>query len=541
MVNTHEMVEANGRVVIVGAGLAGLFTALKLAPMPVTIISPVSLGKSSSSCWAQGGIAAAIGEGDHPDKHVADTVNVGAELVDADVARLVAYDASERIQDLLSYGVPFDRDLEGKLKLSREAAHSERRIVRVRGDMAGKAIMAALIETVRKTPSIEVLEGYRVKDLLINSDCVCGVYVDNDHSEDRQSHLLLANGVVLASGGIGGLYNVTTNPVTSCGEGIGMAARAGAVVADAEFVQFHPTAINVGLTPAPLATEALRGDGAKLVNQHGYRFMVDHHPDAELAPRDVVAYAVFQSLCDGDGAYLDCREAIGEKFPEKYPTVYEKCLSAAVNPVTDLIPISPAAHYHMGGLLTDCSGRTTLDGLWACGEVASTGTHGANRLASNSLLETVVFANRIAEDLMGQNFVSPRYSTRKKNVVSYSQTQNTDVQHALTQIKKVMSEHLGVVRDQDGLLTAYKTILELRDKRISSLALENMLITAQIITKAALLRKESRGAHRRNDFPDPRLEDAHRRFLKLDDFDILETKIFNKRFGDNNLDPMASK
>ncbi len=335
-------------IVIVGGGLAGLFCALKLSPRPVTILAAAPIGHGASSAWAQGGIAAAMSAGDTFDKHLADTLAAGAGIVDEKMARLMISEGPDRIRDLLAYGVPFDRDLEGHLLLSREAAHSERRIVRVKGDMAGKAIMEALIATVRKTPSIRVMEGYVVEELVTEGKFVSGVIARPDAGQSTTRVSFPARAVVLCSGGVGHLYETTTNPAEARGQGLGMAAKAGAMIADPEFVQFHPTAIDIGQDPAPLATEALRGDGAWLVNTSGHRFMTDLHADAELAPRDIVARGVCAEVAAGRGAYLDCTKAIGKHFPELFPTVYRSCIQAGIDPVTQLIPVVPAVHYHMG-------------------------------------------------------------------------------------------------------------------------------------------------------------------------------------------------
>ena len=305
-------------IIIVGGGLAGLFCALKLSPRKVTVISTAPLGHGASTAWAQGGIAAAVGEGDTPESHAADTIAVGGGIVDEAVALSLATEASARINDLLSYGVPFDRDLEGRLAVGQEAAHSARRIVHVRGDMAGKAIMQALIETVNKTPSIRVIEGHSVEALLGDRRAIRGVRLRKAGDATATTLDLRGRAVVLATGGAGHLYAVTTNPVEAAGLGLAIAARAGAVIADAEFVQFHPTAIAVGRDPAPLASEAIRGEGAVLVNGRGERFMAAIHPLAELAPRDIVARGVFAEIAAGRGAFLDTRQALGAHFAEHF-------------------------------------------------------------------------------------------------------------------------------------------------------------------------------------------------------------------------------
>jgi len=511
-------------VVIVGAGLAGLFTALKLSPHPAVLISPVPLGEGTSSGWAQGGIAAAISAGDTVEAHARDTISAGAGIVDEGMAHLLAREAPERIEDLLRLGVPFDKDIEGKLLLSREAAHSARRIARVKGDLAGKAIMAAVMAAVRKTPSIHIVEGMSVHALAVDDAAhVAGVHMWPTSTFGLGDAVTLpARAVVLASGGVGQLFDVTTNPSAAHGEGVAMAARAGAVIADPEFVQFHPTALNIGRDPAPLATEALRGEGATLVNGKGERYMSAIHEDAELAPRDVVARATFREVHSGRGAFLDCREAIGENFAEKFPGLSEICAQAGIDPVHEPIPIAPAAHYHMGGVLSDANGRTTVDGLWACGEVACTGAHGANRLASNSLLETVVFGARIAEDISS---FAPHLGVPARKLQPWPESRTTDldmvfIEKMVKQLRRTMTHNVGVVRDSDGLKKALSDIARLTQNDIP-LAVRNWALTAKFIAAGALQREESRGSQFRNDYPEARQEWARHSTLKLNDLETI--------------------
>lgn len=493
-------------ILIIGGGIAGLFTALKLAPRPVIVLAAAELGSGASSVWAQGGIAAAISEGDAPEKHAADTVAAGAGIVDEAVALDMAREARERIDDLLSYGVPFDRDLAGKLVQGREAAHSERRIVRVKGDTAGYAIMMALVETARKAPHIRVMLG-EAERLTFDGKRVTGVIARTPGG--RAQHIP-AGATLLATGGVGGLYAVTTNPPQARGAGFAMAAQIGATIADAEFVQFHPTAIDIGRDPAPLATEALRGEGCTLINRAGERFMLKIDPGAELAPRDVVARGVFAEVQAGRGAFLDCRAAIGKAFPERFPTVYASCMSAGVDPVTQPIPVIPAEHYHMGGVWTDARGKTSLEGLYAAGEVASTGVHGANRLASNSLLEATVFGARIAQDLLGASLPHPRREEVDEAPIT------ADESDLVATLRRTMSEKVGVLRDARGLSEALDT-LTMIDRRAATASTHNMATAALLIAASAMARHESRGGHHRTDYPqsDPRL--AHRSSITLEE------------------------
>jgi L-aspartate oxidase len=501
---------APDRVIIAGGGLAGLFTALKLAPLPVTILTPRPLGEGASSAWAQGGIAAAIGEGDTPEAHAADTIAAGGGLVDEAVAALLAREAPLRIEDLLRYGVPFDRDIEGKLSLSREAAHGARRIVHVNGDQAGKAVMAALITQVALTPSITVLENVEALDLIAPEGRVTGIRMARA-GESRAAELY-GRAIVLATGGLGQLFRVTTNPLEAKGDGLALAARAGAAIADAEFVQFHPTAFDIGRDPAPLASEALRGEGATLINKAGERFLRALHPAEELAPRDVVARAVHGEIEAGRGAFLDCR-AIG--LERHFPAAYRFCREAGIDPDSQPIPVAPAAHYHMGGIVTDIRGRTTLSGLWACGEAASTGAHGANRLASNSLLEAVVFGARVAEDISSEahHWFAMGEAKGGHSALAPVPAFAADAEVSRN-LRAVLSAQLGVERSGEGIASALRFIAEARARAISK-RMDNRLIAALFVAVGAWRRRESRGAHFRKDFPARSAGPARRSFLTL--------------------------
>jgi L-aspartate oxidase len=500
-----------GDVLIVGAGLAGLFTALK-CDGPVTILSPAPMGSGTSSTWAQGGIAAALGADDAPELHARDTEAAGAGIVDPQVARLLAHDAAARIADLSGMGVPFDRDQAGNLVLGREAAHGHNRIVRVTGDRAGAEIMATLVRRVKETPRIRVLEGLLAYELAMEGGRVAGVYA-HPIGDKAATILIRAGATILAMGGIGGLYEVTTNPPQARGQGVGMAARKGAIIADPEFVQFHPTAIAVGRDPAPLATEALRGEGAILINDRGERFMPGVHADAELAPRDVVARAIFRQIRQGRRVYLDASKAVGARFPDAFPTVHACCMAAGIDPSVARIPVAPAAHYHMGGISVDHNARTSLPGLWAIGECSSTGAHGANRLASNSLLEAIVFGARAAADINAA--IGRTQETRAAILPPESQSQAAPP--SLAPLRRIMSANVGLERNAEDLHRAIDFILKLEKAAAHDPDMRNMAATCLLVAGAALLRTESRGGHFRSDFPAPRAEWNRRTFLTLDE------------------------
>ncbi|RUW85494.1 L-aspartate oxidase [Mesorhizobium sp. M1E.F.Ca.ET.063.01.1.1] len=484
----------HGRPVIVGGGIAGLMAALHLAPEPVVLVSKTALGDEASSVLAQGGIAASLGSDDSPDLHLADTLAAGDGLCDEVAARRVVEAAPQAIEHLARLGVAFDRTPDGTLLLGLEAAHSRRRIVHAGGDATGRELIRAVAAAVRRTPSIAILEGVEVRRLIVEDGEIAGVLaVGNGEA------LTLSTGrVVLATGGIGGLFDHTTNPRGSFGQGLALAARAGAELADLEFVQFHPTALDGSRRPMPLVSEAVRGEGAVLVDERGWRFLADT-PGGELASRDVVARAVWRQFEAGHRVFLDARQCLGPKFAERFPAIASLCRQAGIDPAVEPIPVRPAAHYHMGGVAVDAEGRSSLRGLWACGEVARTGLHGANRLASNSLIEAVTSAAWIAASVAA---ASPGAHRRLKPAI-------VPPRPDASRIRPIASHALGIERDGERLRDAARTLVPIiaGDDAASDPAL-----IALMITVAALRRDESRGSHFRTDFP---RRDAQPQSLRL--------------------------
>jgi L-aspartate oxidase len=492
----------NKPVIVIGAGIAGLSVALDLAPQPVIVLSASPLGSGVATAWAQGGIAAAIGEDDVPALHAADTLTAAAGIGDTDIARRVAQAAPDCIEELIERGVEFDRDAAGKLALGLEAAHSRHRIVHAGGDATGAVAITALIRKARATPSITLRENAKAVSLSVDAGRVVGVEV----KRDGKRVVMAASAIVLATGGLGGLYANTTNPLGATGAGIALAARAGARLRDMEFVQFHPTAIAVGRDPMPLASEAVRGEGAVLINDRGQRFMANT-PGAELAPRDVVARAIAREIAAGRSVFLDARAALGGKFETRFPSVTASCREAGINPATIPIPVRPAAHYHMGGVAVDERGRTSINGLWACGEVSATGLHGGNRLASNSLLEGIAFARWIAEDISGFAGKTASVHPSQPSSCPVAQTDNA------TALRRLMTETVGVVRDATGLSRAVAELAKVAfnaEAPASDRALVGLLIAV-----SASRRAESRGGHFRSDYPVLAQAWAHPSFLTL--------------------------
>lgn len=471
------------RPVIIGAGIAGLMTALELAPQPVVLLSASRLGAEASSVLAQGGMAAAVGSDDSPALHATDTCGAGDGLCDVSVVARIVENAPRAIEKLERLGVAFDRTPHGALALGLEAAHSRRRIVHAAGDGTGRELVRALIAAVCATPSISVLEGFAARRLVVEDGTVAGVVA----ASETGSVVLAGNRVVLATGGIGGLYLDTTNPLGCFGQGLALAARAGAALADLEFVQFHPTALDTPARPMRLVSEAVRGEGAVLIDENGLRFLAGL-PGAELAPRDAVAREVSRHLARGHRVFLDTRDCLGARFAERFPAIAAFCRGAAIDPSREPIPVRPAVHYHMGGVAVDDEGRSSLPGLWACGEVAATGLHGANRLASNSLTEAVVSAEWVARSL-----------------ASASSTPIARISPAMPLpppmpgiVRDIVSAGLGVMRSTEGLRDAISRLAPLAT---GETACADPAAVGLMMAVSAFRREESRGAHFRGDFP----------------------------------------
>ena len=495
-------------VVVVGAGVAGLATALGLENRRVNLICKGRFGATGASPLAQGGIAAAVGPDDSPLVHAADTVAVSGGTADLETVSLVTAEAPEAVRQVIQLGAELDRDPCGRLALGREAGHTRARIVHAR-DATGAEVVRVATEAVRKAKHVARFEGHTAIDLAVVRGRVAGLWT-LDADGDLTLHL--APAVVLATGGIGQLFSHTTNPVEATGDGLAIAARAGARLADLEMVQFHPTALDVSADPMPLVTEALRGAGATVIDRAGRRFLFDADPRGELAPRDVVALALFRRLHAGGRAWLDGVVAVGDAFPSRFPTVFDACRRHGLDPRVSPIPIAPAAHYHMGGIATDTAGRTSIDGLWACGEAACTGLHGANRLASNSLLEGLVFGARVAADVL-----------RTRRGASAAPLAEPPIAHAMDShenavatLRDVMWEKCGLVRDAHGLREALATI-DLLDQAVGPRrsTARNLVDVARLVATAALARRESRGSHCRADYERADPAWARRHYVEL--------------------------
>jgi L-aspartate oxidase len=499
-------------VVVVGSGIAGLTTALRTRATTggrVLLVTKTYLDAGSTR-WAQGGIAAALDPSDSPEEHLRDTLVAGVGLCDENAVRVLVEEGPARVRELVELGTSFDRTTTGEIALTREGGHHRDRIAHAGGDATGLEIERALIAALHADAGIEVVEHALVLDLLRSADgAVCGLtlHVIGEGARDGVG-AVLARAVVLATGGLGQVFAATTNPSVSTGDGIAVALRAGAAVTDLEFVQFHPTVLWLGAASRgqqPLVSEAVRGEGAFLVDDAGRRFMQGRHELADLAPRDVVAKAIMSRMRDtgAEHVWLDARAFGEDKWRVRFPTILASCREHGIDPVHDLIPVAPACHYSSGGVRTDLDGRTNVPGLYACGEVACTGVHGANRLASNSLLEGLVFGHRIAEHLGRELPEQARPVTGDAD----SCRPGLIDEGARTDLQLVMSRHAGVLRSRTSLAEASRTLLEQRLRASDNPCTEtwemtNLHLVASALVAAAAAREETRGSHWREDFPD---------------------------------------
>jgi len=497
-------------VLVLGGGVAGLSAAIRAARTDarVAVVTKAPLGASATQ-YAQGGVAAVLPHAtwqsaeppDSPELHLTDTLVAGAGLCDADAVRVMVEEGPERVQELIEMGARFDTvDSNGELALTREGGHSVSRVVHAGGDATGAEIERALVEGVQAT-NAEVRERWFALDLIIEDGRARGVRaLDPDATE----HELRAQHTIIATGGAGQCFAVTTNPSLSTGDGIAMALRAGVAVADVEFMQFHPTALHHNTTPRPLLSEALRGEGAVLRDENGVAFMASEHPLADLAPRDVVSRAIARRIVDRglSHVWLDARPI--KNFEQRFPTIYAACQSVGLDPRVDLLPVAPAAHYLAGGVCTDLDGATTLPGLWACGEAADSGVHGANRLASNSLLDGLVFSARCV-DAIAAGRDGPQQTGVMRGIAPWSgpapASEPSESKRAANreELQQLMTREAGVLRDAASLARAL-TALDAMEPRTP--VVRNLWSVSRALVLAAIAREESRGTHTRLDYPD---------------------------------------
>ena len=502
---------AQADVIIVGSGVAGLTAAIQArsSGYNVMLVTKATVDQGSTR-WAQGGIAAALDPNDSPEQHWKDTVVAGAGLCDADAVRILVSEGPNAVRRLIARGARFDKTEDGELALTREGGHHRNRIAHAGGDATGAEISRALVDAVQSDPGIELIEHALVLDLLLDETGAAQGLTLHVMGEGQRDGVgaVLASAVILATGGIGQVFAQSTNPKVATGDGIALALRAGAELADLEFVQFHPTVLYVGenaIGQQLLISEAVRGEGAFLVDFAGNRFMRDVHELADLAPRDVVAKAIMRKMIEDNKPHmwLDARN-IGDAWPERFPTVFSALMEQGIDPRSALIAVAPAQHYHSGGIRTDLYGRTSITGLFACGEVACTGVHGANRLASNSLLEGLVFAERIGAVLAAGLPQKRAVSNANKSAVLIDDSQRRKLQ-------QTMSHYVGVLRSAESMKVAQSELLPILDCTSQDPCTENWEMTnlhtvASALTLAALNRTETRGSHWREDFPVSRTE-----------------------------------
>jgi L-aspartate oxidase len=494
---------------IIGSGIAGLYAALQAREHGTVLVLTKGSIDECNTRYAQGGIAAAVGPDDSPELHLRDTIEAGAGLVDEEAARILVSEAAERISDLVRFGVPFD-SVDGEVALGREGAHSRARIIHAGGDATGAHIELSLSSLARMS-RISIKEYCQVEDILVENGRATGVATLDSRTNSREA--FEGRAIVLATGGCGQLYRVSTNPDVATGDGVAVAYRAGAEIADMEFIQFHPTALRLAGAPVFLISEAVRGEGGLLRDADGRRFMPEYDERAELAPRDIVARAIHSELAKSgsDCVYLDITHLPADRVSGRFPQIYGYCLEHGLDITKEPIPVSPAAHYMMGGVRTNVWGETNAPGLYACGECACTGVHGANRLASNSLLETVVFARRVIERTLAGGG-EPSAAPPTPDVLPLPDPiagETSSLRRPALQA--LMWEDVGIVRDGEPLrracaaLSGWAAAAPQPYDRLSH-ELANLLLCGRLVAEAALRREESRGAHYRRDFPQPREE-----------------------------------
>lgn len=484
--------------IIVGSGIAGLRAAVSLAPHGRVAVLTKDQVTESNTEYAQGGVAVVLSDDDQIELHYQDTIDAGAGLCDEQSVSVLVEEGPRYITELIEHGAEFDRH-DGQLAFTREAAHSRPRILHAQGDATGREIVRALVAWSRKFSSIEYLPHACTQSLIINQDrCVGVTYVEPDSHRIRA---IYARAVILATGGAGQLYLHTTNPDVATGDGQAMAYRAGAVMADMEFIQFHPTALVVPNAPRFLLSEAMRGEGGLLVNTDGERFMPRYTERAELAPRDIVSRSIHFEMqrTHSDHVWLDMRHLDHVFIRERFPKIHNTCQLYNIDIARDLIPVSPAAHYTMGGIKTDTFGRTSIAGLYAAGEVACTGVHGANRLASNSLLEGLVFGARAGET------ASSEAPTQVEPVAPVDWDFGDEADWRIddgtrAEVKRIMWDKVGIVRSEEGLKEALEALSEIAARPLNTRSW-NFVTLARLVAEAALARRESRGAHYRSDYP----------------------------------------
>ncbi|MCA0351237.1 MAG: L-aspartate oxidase [Chloroflexi bacterium] len=500
--------------IIVGSGIAGLYTAQLAAQhnLKVVLVTKEAVEECNTR-YAQGGIAAAIGEHDSPELHIEDTLVAGAGISDPAAVRVLCEEGPARVHELINLGVPFDTH-DGAIALTREAAHSERRILHAGGDATGAAIETTLAGVVANT-NVDVRAWTLATEIMLENGQAVGVRTLDARTGERGE--VRAKRIVLATGGAGQLFQATTNPTVATGDGVALAYRAGAGVSNMEFFQFHPTALRLAGAPGFLISEAVRGEGGFLRNVAGERFMLKLHPDAELAPRDVVARGIAAEMVstDADHVYLDVTHLPADLVLLRFPTIAKVCRSHGLDITKEPIPVAPAAHYMTGGVVTDLHGRTSVANLFAVGEVSMTGVHGANRLASNSLLEVLVWAKRVIEAPDGA-IEAPTFPQTTQAITMAAEADDTPFSRV--GLQRLMWRNVGIVREADGLGSALRQLVAWRDAQAEPTTVReyedaNLLVTATLLTYAALLREESRGAHARRDFTETR--EVWQRYLVL--------------------------